>query len=150
MKELSQLIADHPLFEGIPLEYTEALTSCAQEGEYGEGSFLTLSGSSAETFFIILEGTVSIQVQPPHNSPITILTLGEGDTLGWSWIFPPYAWHFDAHATSPTKVIAFDAESVREKCDQDHELGYKLMKRIAQVMLDRLVATRLQLLDLYG
>lgn len=150
MKQLSQVIAETPLFEGIPAQLAEELQRCAQEGTFQEGFDLILSGNSADTFYVIREGIVALEVQPPHRSAITILTLGEGDILGWSWIFPPYKWHFDARAITPTKVVSFDARSIRGKCESDHEFGYKLMKRLAEIMLERLVATRLQLLDLYG
>jgi hypothetical protein len=79
-----------------------------------------------------------------------ITTLGAGELVGWSWLFPPYRWHFDARATELTRTIAFDGACLRDKCEQDHDLGYELMRRFASLMLDRLQATRLQLLDVYG
>ena len=70
--------------------------------------------------------------------------------MGWSWLFPPYRWHLDAIAREPVAAVAFDAACLRAKCDEDHELGYQLMRRFAALMLGRLAATRLQLLDVYG
>jgi hypothetical protein len=79
-----------------------------------------------------------------------IQTEGEGEILGWSWLVPPYYWHFDARATEKTQVIAIDGKCLREKCESDHDLGYKLMRRFALIIAERLEATRLQLLDIYG
>jgi len=70
--------------------------------------------------------------------------------LGWSWLIEPYKWHFDARAVELTRVIALNGECLRKKCEQDHDLGYALMKRVAQLMEQRLTATRMQLLDMYG
>jgi hypothetical protein len=81
---------------------------------------------------------------------MTIETIGEGEVLGWSWLFPPYRWQFDAQAVGLVRAIAFDGRCLRGKCEEDHDLGYWLMQRFAQVMSQRLQATRLQLLDLYG
>ncbi len=72
------------------------------------------------------------------------------DALGWSWLFPPYRWHLDAVARGAVAAIGFDGACLRGKCDADHELGYQLMGRLADLMLRRLIATRLQLLDVYA
>ena len=70
--------------------------------------------------------------------------------MGWSWLFAPHRWQFDGRAVDPTRTIAFDGTCLRGKCDADHELGYQLMRRFAAVAVERLQATRLQLLDVYG
>ena len=73
-----------------------------------------------------------------------------GEVFGWSWLFPPYRWHFDVQALDLTRALVFDGQCLRAKCEADHDLGYALMQRFAQVIVQRLQATRLQLLDLYG
>ena len=79
-----------------------------------------------------------------------IETLHEGDVVGWSWLFEPYRWQMDARVTRAAALVTFDGECLRGKCDADHELGYQLMRRFAASVIDRLQATRLQLLDVYG
>jgi CRP/FNR family transcriptional regulator, cyclic AMP receptor protein len=81
---------------------------------------------------------------------LTIQTLGVGEVLGWSWLFPPYRWLFDARTIELTRAIALDGKCLRAKCDEDHHLGYEMVKRFAQVIIERLQASRLQLLDVYG
>jgi hypothetical protein len=70
--------------------------------------------------------------------------------IGWSWLFPPYRWHFDGRALSSVRATSFDGACLRGKCDQDPALGYELMKRFARVFSERLRGTRLRLLDVYG
>jgi hypothetical protein len=81
---------------------------------------------------------------------VVIGTLEAGEVLGWSWLFAPYHWHFDARAVGVVRATAFDGACLRGKCDDDPRLGYELMRRFAAVMIDRLQWTRLQLLDVYG
>jgi hypothetical protein len=81
---------------------------------------------------------------------VTIHTRHEGEVLGWSWMVPPYRWHFDARASETTRAIAMDGKCLRTKCDEDHDLGYEIMKRFSLVIAERLEATRLQLMDIYG
>jgi hypothetical protein len=86
----------------------------------------------------------------PSRGPIILQTLGEGEVLGWSWLVAPYRWRFDGRAVELTRAIALDGECLRGKCEEDHDLGYELMKRVSLVMEKLVQATRLQLADVYG
>ena len=93
--------------------------------------------------------TVALEVFTPTRGPVVIETLGPGEVLGWSWLFPPYRWHFDAQAVEPVRAVALDGGCLRGKCEEDPRLGYELTRRFAAIMMDRLQATRLRLLDVY-
>ena len=71
----------------------------------------------------------SARVHVPGRGRRQVQTLGEGDMVGWSWLFPPYRWHFDARAVEPARALAFDCKCLRAKMRNDHELGYDLAKR---------------------
>ena len=73
---------------------------------------------------------------------IRIDNLGPGEVLGWSWILPPYELHYSARALEPTEVIALDGKGLVALFEKDHDLGYEMMKRFAQVIVRRLAATR--------
>jgi hypothetical protein len=79
-----------------------------------------------------------------------ITTLHAGELLGWSWLFEPYRWRIDGRAVAPTLLVAFDGTCVRALCEADHELGYRLLRRLAAAAIERLQETRLQLLDVYA
>jgi CRP-like cAMP-binding protein len=114
------------------------------------GQYLFHEGEEAEKFFLIRHGRIALEVFTPDRGPITIQTLEPGDILGWSWLVPPYQWRFDAKAIELVRAIALDGKCLRTKCETDHDLGYDLLKRFAHVIEQRLEATRLQLLDVYG
>ena len=99
---------------------------------------------------MVRRGRVALELFVPARGPITIETVDEGEAVGWSWLFPPYTWHFDARAVTPIRGVAVDGVCLRGKCDEDPALGYELMRRFSAVLLDRLNATRIQLADLYG
>jgi hypothetical protein len=69
--------------------------------------------------------------------------------LGWSWLFPPYYWHFDARVLEPTTAIFFQGTRLRIQCDEDHDFGYELIKRLASVAIRRLQAAREEMVALY-
>ena len=95
-------------------------------------------------------GRVAIEVYSPGRGPIVIETLNPGAVIGWSWLVPPYRWHFDARAVDAVGAVAVDGACLRDKAEADPALGYELMKRVTAVLLERLQMTRLRLLDLYG
>jgi CRP-like cAMP-binding protein len=150
MESLEGLIAGHPFFKGFDARHVKLLTGCAYNEKYNAGEFLFRQGEPANKFYIMRTGKVSVEIFVPQRGAVTIQTTDEGEILGWSWLVKPYQWHFDARAMDLTRVIALDGECLRKKCEEDHDLGYELHKRFADIMADRLEATRVQLMDIYG
>ncbi len=147
---LATILGEHPVLEGLAPEQLDLIVGCASNVRFDPGAFVFRAGQAADRFFVIRSGRVSVEAFAPERGAITIETVGDGEVLGWSWLIPPYAWHFDARALNVTRAIALDARCLRDKCDSDPAFGYELMKRFSQIMEQRLEATRLQLLDLFN
>jgi CRP/FNR family transcriptional regulator, cyclic AMP receptor protein len=150
MNTLEPLLAEHPFLKGLDPRFIELLVGCASNVRFEAGEYIFREGEEANKFYIVRRGHVALEIFAPGRGPLAVQTLGEGDVLGWSWLIPPYRWHSSARAVELTRAFALDAECLRRKCEEDHDLGYELMKRFAPVIVDRLQTTRLQLLDLYG
>lgn len=150
MKTLEPVLAGHPFCSGLADEQVTLLVGCATNVRYPPGEFLFRAGEDAKRFFLIREGRAALEIAPPGAPAHILQTVGPGEVLGWSWLVPPYRWTFDARAIDDVRALALDGECLRRKCEQDHDLGYALLKRVASVMEERLQATRLQLLDVYG
>ena len=127
-----------------------ASRGCARNVVFDAGALLLAEGEPADTLYLLRRGRVALEVHSPGRGTLVIETLDAGAAVGWSWLFPPYRWHFDARAIEPVGAVAVDARCLRDKADADPAFGYELMKRVSAVLLDRLQATRLRLLDLYG
>ncbi|MHC5109973.1 MAG: Crp/Fnr family transcriptional regulator [Planctomycetota bacterium] len=150
---MSSQVADwpkHPVFAGIPGNFIDMLARTATEEHFEPKELIFSEGDDADKFFLVTKGLIAIEVFANGRGPVTIQTLGAGEILGWSWLAEPYKWHFDAQATSPTELIAFDAEIVRKALDDHPEFGFAMMKRFVPIIVQRLQATRLQLLDVYN
>jgi CRP-like cAMP-binding protein len=150
MNTLDTLIADSPVFAGLDPVYLELIAGCAQTAGFEAGQYLFREGDRADTFYLVRHGRVGIETAVAGRGALTVETVDDGDVVGWSWLFRPFRWHFDARALDPVRAIAFDGACLRGKCDQDHTLGYELLNRFSPVMLERLQATQLQLIDVYG
>jgi len=147
---IGELVAQHPLFSGLPADVAELVGGCSQNVAIAEGHLVMREGDPARTLYLLRRGHVALEVHEPGRVPLVIERLGPGQVCGWSWMFPPYRTHFDARALEPVGAIAVDAECLRNKADADPAFGYLLMQRLSSVILDRLQATRLRLLDVYG
>jgi len=149
VETLEPLLKEHPFFRDLAPGVIQLLTSCAKNARLEAGQVIFREGEDADQFYLIRDGRVALEVFTPRG-PAPILTISAGEALGWSWLIPPYKWRFDARATETTRALALDGKCLREKCDEDPRLGYELLKRIAGIMAERLHATRLQMLDVYG
>ncbi len=149
METLEPILAEHPFSRDLDKRYRELLAGCAANIRFEAGEFLFREGEEANQFYLIRHGSVAVQIFAGAAGQITVTTIGEGEVLGWSWLFPPYRWKFDAQAVEPTRAIALDGKCLRVKCEADHDLGYELLKRFAYMVEQRLDATRLQLLNVY-
>lgn len=149
-KTLEPILEKHPFFAGLDERYLELLTGCATNLRFKPGEYLFREGDEAKQFFVIREGTVALEIFVPGTGPKKIQTLEDGDVVGWSWLFPPYTWHFSGRAAAPLRALVLDGKCLRDKCEEDHDLGYEFQKRVSRIVVERLQATRLQLLDLYG
>jgi CRP/FNR family cyclic AMP-dependent transcriptional regulator len=146
VKAVASVIAEHPFLKGLKPEHLRVVVDNAMRMHYQPGDVIFCEGDPANRFYLIEKGKVSLEAHRRDEAPVPVQTLGAGDVLGWSWLFPPYHWHFDARALEPTTAIFVYGTRLREACENDPAFGYELMKRMTQVVIQRLQATRQQLL----
>lgn len=145
-----ELLTTHPFLAGVPAPWLERLSYQAHRAVHRSGNRLFREGDRADRFWLIRDGRVALDIDVPGRGNVVIEELGAGSVLGWSWLFPPYRWHFGAVAAEQTLAIELDGAGVRRLCAEDPALGYELTTRLAGVLVERLQATRFRLLDLSG
>ena len=127
----------------------EKLASIATYVTFSEGATIFREGDGSELVYLILEGEVSLLTQVPGHGQVTILTVGPGKLLGWSSLFPPQKKTAGAQTNASTKAVAFNALQLQELCTADHDIGFEIMSRVAQVISNRLSISRELLLDMF-
>ncbi len=150
MQTLEPIIAELPLFKGMRREHIQLITGCAANVRVEAGEYLGREGQPADKFWVVRQGRLALEIHAPGRGSLTIQTISEDDVAGWSWLVPPHHLRFDIHAVTVTRALMFDGKCLRGKFATDHELGYELMQRFSRVIVRRLEAMSLQLLDLYG
>jgi CRP/FNR family cyclic AMP-dependent transcriptional regulator len=148
-RTLDHTLAEHPFFQGFAPEHLQLIAGCAQNAHFKAGTYLFHEGEPASNFYILRRGKVALETHIPGPGMVTIETIDAGEVVGWSWLFPPYTWHFSVRAVEDVQATVFDGVCLRGKAEQDHDLGYPLIKKFVEIVVQRLQATRLQLLDMY-
>jgi CRP/FNR family cyclic AMP-dependent transcriptional regulator len=143
-------VALHPFLAGMDRTHLAMLADCAVFARFKKGQTILLEGEHANRFYLIESGMVILESSARFGDPVVIETIGPGDLLGWSWMFPPYTWHFTARAAEETTAVFFSGEILRQYCEKDRSLGFELFKRMSAVMMKRLQAVRTKMLSIHA
>ncbi len=140
--ELLPILQANPFFYALDPQHLGALAACATLVDLAPGTMITQSARPADVCVVIRRGRVAIEITPPGRGAVILETLADGDVIGWSWLFPPYAWNLDARALETVQAIVLEGRELRARMDADPVLGYALHKLFTQVMLARIRALR--------
>ena len=149
METLETVLATHPFFTGMEPRHLQLLKGCARDVRFEKDAIIFRQGEEANLFYLIRAGQVALQLFADRRGPLTVLTLGEGDVLGWSWLSPASRWKFTARALEPTRAVSLQGKCLRQDAEADHDFGFELLKRLVHVIEERVQATSLQLLNVY-
>lgn len=150
MDNLGCIIAKHPFCDGLEPSYVDLLVTCASNVRFEPDQHIFREGGEANHFYLIREGKVLLEMGSHQQPTSAVESVGQGEVLGWSWLVPPYRWHFDARALETVRAIAIDGKCLRAKCERNHDLGYELLRRTVDIVGKRLETTRFRLRDLYS
>jgi CRP-like cAMP-binding protein len=148
MEPLEQLLAEHPFLQGLAPQHLSRLAECAEVRQFAANQFLFREGEEVKEFFLVRYGQVAMEIFTARRGPITVQTRQEGDILGWIGLPPPFQWNFDARAMVMTRTIALNADCLLRACEEDHNLGYELLKRFISRMAHHFKSMKLQLVNI--
>jgi len=150
MENLEPLLAAHPFFKGMTPQHLAAVAACGRTVQFSAGDFLCREAEEALEFYVVLNGLVMVEIFSSRRGPLTTSTVEEGEVLGWLWLDKPFHWHLDARARQVTRTVALEVKALMQKCEEDHNLGYEIMKRYAYHLAVQFRITKLQLVDMYA
>ncbi len=145
--EIANYLRLHTTFSNLDPAHIEVLVQHAQERSFVVGDMLFRQMDLAERFYILLDGSIKVQVPAIMGPALVVQTLEANDILGWSWLIPPYKWTFEAMAELDSRVLVFDGKALLQHCETDNNFGYTLMKMFAGLMSERLHAARIKMMD---
>lgn len=142
---IEQRLGGHPFLKGVDARHLKVLAQSAIPTQFEKDQLIFKAGEPANGFYLIESGKVELQGSVLEHGPIATDVVGPGEPLGWSWLFPPYLWHFDARAVEPTSAVCLSGIALRQHRDEDPELSHELFKRTCAVMAHRLQSARRKL-----
>jgi len=150
MNTLESIIAKHPFTKDLNPRFLHLLNECATFERFGADQPIFQESFEADRLYFIERGRVALQNFVPGTGVTTIQTVGPGAALGWSWLYPPYRWHFSAVALEPVEAAGLCGRTLRDRMQENHEFGYEIAMRVSHLLLERLQATRFRLFEMYG
>jgi len=147
---IESLLKRHPFFQDFSDPARELIAGCTDNRVFHDGEYIQHEGEPADQFYLLRHGTVALEINVPTRKPLVIETLHDGEVLGWSWLVPPYRTRFDARAVGLVRALGINGKCLRGKCEEDCQLGYEFYKHFLPLVVDRLTAARLQMIDIYG
>lgn len=110
--------------------------------------YIFREGDKDDYIYVLLQGQVAIEMLVPEQDNIIVHLANPNEIIGWSSITPIARQRTaSARAISPCHLLAIDSVKLRELCDQDHQMGFLLMRRLLNVIATHLLLTRLQLVE---
>lgn len=143
-------IAMHPFFADMEPARIREILNHSQMRHFEAREFLFHEHAPADRLFLLLTGAVALETRADGGHLVRVCTAKENEVVGWSWLFPPFAWHFHAQALEPTDAVVCDGGHLLVMCEDDPVFGYEFMKRIVHLVIQRLHATRKQLISIEG
>ncbi len=150
MDSLPTILAKHPFLHEFDPRHLPLLAEGASLVRFDPGQVISHEGQEAKDFYLILDGKIALEALIPSQGQVQFQTIGAGDALGWSWLFPPFQWHFSSRALEASQAVRWDTAELRAKAEAHPQFGYELARRMTSVLLQRLQATHAQLVDFYG
>lgn len=141
------LATKHPFLMDMRKEHVQSLLDGATEQQFDPDEIIFREGEPANKFYLIESGEIALESHCPGNGNVQIQTLHGGDVLGWSWLFPPFAWNFQARAVKSSRLICCNGAHILVTSEDDDRFGHELMKRISRITIRRLQAARKQLVQ---
>jgi CRP/FNR family transcriptional regulator, cyclic AMP receptor protein len=147
--DLSKMLRRIPWFVELEQSQLDRLATIATLYQYEAGDFVFKEGDREDCLYVLLEGQVVLEVEVPTRGQIQFYTAEILDVIGWSSMTPIVRQRTaSARAVCPSALIGFNNKLLEQMCDEDHELGYIIMRRLANVVANRLLTARLCLLDI--
>jgi CRP/FNR family transcriptional regulator, cyclic AMP receptor protein len=146
---LNESLKNIPWFFELETASFERLSSIASLRDLPAGQVLYHEGERAVDFYIIVSGVIAIETQVPCHGSVCTFTAGALDVIGWSSLTAFTRQRTSsARAVTDCRLIGMNGESLRTMCDQDHDLGYIIMRRLTNIIASHMLTTRLHLYDI--
>lgn len=148
--QLQYVLEELHFSANMPREVLDQLAASSSVHHVSAGAAIFREGTKSDNLYLVSSGRLALEMNVPGRGAVRILTVGAGEMAGWSALLEHGRMTASAVAVEDTVLVVAPADKLRELCEANREFGYHLMRQMADALSKRLVATRLQLLDLFA
>jgi CRP-like cAMP-binding protein len=145
------MLCSLPIFSDLSDKHVEVLAGISDIRPFSDGQEIFHEGGPRDYLYVVLSGRIALEMHVPHRGNLRILTVEPPEVLGWSGVSDAAPKRtLTARGVAAGKLLAIDAAKLHQACEADPVLGYAVMHHVVNVVTGRLLATRLQLLDMFS
>lgn len=148
--ELVYQLHEHPFLKGLDPQFLASLEALTGERTFATGEQVIREGDRANEFLLLIHGKVALELVAPDRPRLSLLTIGPGEIVGWSWLIPPHIWQVDARALKPTRTLVMDGAALCKVLEERPRDAYAFLLRLIPVITRRLEIARIQVMDIHG
>jgi cAMP-binding proteins - catabolite gene activator and regulatory subunit of cAMP-dependent protein kinases len=147
----TELLRSIPLLADLTEEHQKIIANISSIRPFRENEEIFHEGDTSDCLYLVLDGRVALEIHIPNRGRSRILTVEPQEMLGWSGITDVVPRRtLTARGVCDGRLLCIDAPKLIQACEQDHDLGFVVMHHVANVIAGRLMATRMQLLDMFS
>ena len=136
--------------DGLDESQLTRLAAMARSAKYPAQATIFEEYDDADDVFLIVHGKVALANCTPTTGCRLMMTVSDGELMGWSPLVESNRFSATAHTLTATTVLAFDGKELLDYCGENPAFGFEFLRRTVKVLEERLMATRLQMLELCG
>ncbi|MCG8350701.1 MAG: cyclic nucleotide-binding domain-containing protein [Chloroflexales bacterium] len=146
-----ELLRRYPFFAGLSMDQITSLAMAAEEVEVAPDTYLFREGDELNQFYIVVEGRVALSIGllergdrtsvaevAVRSREMVVSMVGASQIMAWSALVPPYVATSSGKTLTACRLIAVDCSELRANFEEDAQFGYLMMRKVAQVIRDRL------------
>ena len=146
-QSISEYLSTHEFLYEFSDDALKFLCDYSSTVEIKKGEVLFLEGETADKFYVVRSGRISLQMPAIIGPTLEIQSLDENQILGWSWLISPYKWNFQTKAEEDSELLQFDGVAILARCNEEPKFGYELLKKFAALMSVGLNTARIKMMD---
>ena len=148
-----ELLRRYPFFGGLSDAQLREISMITEEEVFEKGSIILTDKKRADIFYLLMDGSIDLiyttvdelNLNPVPPKELMAGEVNQGEIFGISALIEPYTYNASARAAARCHILVINAIELRKLIDEDSDLASKMLKHLVDALMERLIATRVQL-----
>jgi CRP-like cAMP-binding protein len=139
---VTKMLKGHDLFQSLTFEEVDQISNFSAIKDFHKDEYVFTSGSFGSHFFVLQAGRVNLRLPADaHEASLVVGRIEKGDIFGLAPLLGAGRHKTTAHCPEPCKVLAIEADPLRELLARNSLAGLHIMRAAAEAYFTRYVET---------